>query len=535
MFASLMIMLVAMKSHFIVHANRPAQPPWAWWTQTAAAAQSASNGQVPPIKFGSAVFYGMTFSPSFIAVGDVNGDGKLDVVAVGIPSNGNLNSMVGIWLGKGDGTFRPSVIYNTGDEGANSVAIGDLNGDGKPDLVVGNSYGCATCDTSTLSVLLGNGDGTFQPPVNYSSGGSYVDSVAIADLNGDGIPDLVVANGYQCVGCLNGGVGVLLGNGDGTFQPAASFDSGGYFAASVVIADLNGDGKPDLAVANGAQCHGCGNSEVSVFLGNGDGTFQPPASYIWGMYGAASIAIADLNGDGKPDLAVAIATMNGNSVGEGEVSVLLGNGDGTFQTPVSYKSGGHIATSVAIADLNDDGHPDLAVANWCPSGDQFGDCYGYGKVGVLRGNGDGTFLAPKSYSTGALEGASVAIGDLKGDGQPDLLVANEYAGSSAGGVGVLLNKFTVTTTKLSSSLNPSLVNQTVTFTATITAIEPIPDNEVVAFYNGKTEIGTGTTMNGVAALNTSFSIADAYTIKASYAGDTSHEASTGRIKQVVNP
>ena len=542
-FALLLISSAAAQSNPVVFANQRNAISDAQELPAGAGAQLAHAAQVPPIKFGRAVFLYMEMIPYSVALADLNGDGKLDIVTAGTQNYNNYDGEVAVRLGNGDGTFGASVGYSSGGCWAMSVAVGDVNGDGYPDLVVANEGYCTGNGDGEVSVLLGNGDGTFQLAVGYDSGGEGAASVVIADVNSDGKPDLIVANGCLGTNCANGSVAVLLGNGDGTFQPAVLYDSGGNRAVSVAVGDLNGDGKPDLVVANQCQAGGSlrtgplslcndGFATVSVLLGNGDGTFQPAVPYSWTGDGAASVAIADVNGDGNPDLVVAVQYYDHRST-IGEVSVLLGNGDGTFQAATSYKSGGIQATSVAIGDFNDDGYPDLAVTNMCKSTDQWDDCLGPGTVGVLLGNGDGTFLAPKTYGTVALSAASVAVGDLTGDGQSDLVVADEYSAYTSG-VGVLLNEFTFTTTKLTSSPNPSLTNQTVTFTATITSIKPIPDGEVVTFYSGKTEIGTGMTASGVATLNTSFSTAGKYTIKASYPGDAFHKPSFGKVVQVVN-
>src|SRR4029077_9673154 len=173
----------------------------------------------------------------------------------------------------------------------------------------------------------GNGDGTFQAGVSYGSGGQYAFSVAVGDVNGDGKMDLIVSN--QCArsnNCTNGSVSVLLGNGDGTFQAALSYGSGGQYTFSVAAEDVNGDGRPDLLVSNECADNTCGNGSVGVLLGNGDGTFHAAVSYGTGGQYAYSVAVGDVNGDGKPDLVVAHQLS---------VAVLLGNGDGTFQTAMS--------------------------------------------------------------------------------------------------------------------------------------------------------------------------------------------------------
>jgi len=173
--------------------------------------------------------------------------------------------VVSVLLGNGNGTFQPAVSFGSGGFGAVSVSIFDVNGDGKPDLIVANAT------SSVVGVLLGNGDGTFKPVVTYGSGGTGADSIAVADVNSDGKVDLVVANRCDTTrNCEHGSVGVLLGNGDGTFQAAVTFGSGGAFAVSIAVADLNADDKPDLLALNlcsthsGGRCFG--NGTLGVLL-----------------------------------------------------------------------------------------------------------------------------------------------------------------------------------------------------------------------------------------------------------------------------
>jgi len=266
-------------------------------------------------------------------VGDFNGDGKQDLAVVNVGPEFDPGS-VSILLGNGDGTFQAAVNYAVG-VGAVAIAAGDFDGDGKLDLVVSNNY----YSSNDLSILFGNGDGTFQPAVSFSQGFSGV-FIAAADFNGDGKLDLAVSTGLG-----GNSVGILLGNGDGTFQAPTTYAAGNE-ATPIAVADFNGDGKLDLAVGD--------TFAVAILLGNGDGTFQP-ATYN-NTYGGQSIAIADFNGDGKPDLA-----LSSQSAGYA-VGILLGNGDGTFQPAMRFAAG-QVPYFVAVGDFNGDGRQDLAVAN----------------------------------------------------------------------------------------------------------------------------------------------------------------------------
>jgi hypothetical protein len=269
-----------------------------------------------------------------------------------------------------------------------SVAVADLNADGAPDLVTAND------GSNDVSVLLGSGDGTFQAQQTFVVG-DLPASVAVADLNADGAPDLVTAN----IGSDD--VSVLLGSGGGTFQPQQIFFVGDL-PISVAVADLNTDGVPDLVTAN------LDSDDVSVLLGSGGGTFQPRQTFAVGL-GPRSVAVADLNadGDGAPDL----VTTNEFSR---DVSVLLGNGDGTFQPRQTFAVGSS-PHSVVAADLNADGAPDLVTANSASN-----------NVSVLLGSGDGTFQAQQTFSVSDFP-ISVAVADLNADGAPDLVTANSVS------------------------------------------------------------------------------------------------------------
>jgi hypothetical protein len=335
----------------------------------------------------------------FVAVGDFNGDGKVDLVIADWGPPG-----VSILLSNGDGTFQPARSFAAGTN-PSSVAVGDFNGDGKLDLAVAN------WTSNDVSVLLGNGDGTFQPAVSFAAGNTPR-SVAVADFNHDGKLDLVVANWGCNQSCAPGNVSVLLGNGDGTFRPAQNF-SVGVAPVSVAVGDFNGDGIPDLAVANAGDPIGGGQlGSVSVLLGVGDGTFRPAADLSAGS-SPSSVALGDFNGDGKLDLAVTDSVT-------GSVLVLLGNRDGSFQTARGFPSdsGAHsLPDGIAVGDFNGDGKPDLLVAN-----------NAFDTFSVLLGVGDGSFGPPISFAAGGAPEA-VAVGDFNGDGLLDMAGVNSVSGT----------------------------------------------------------------------------------------------------------
>jgi hypothetical protein len=363
----------------------------------------------PTPSFGPPRWFGAGVGPVSVAVGDFNGDGKLDLAVA------NGSGTVSVLLGNGDGTFRAAVNYRVGLYPW-SVAVGDFNGDGKLDLAVDN-LGDESANPGFVSVLMGNGDGTFQAAANYDTGmTSY--SVAVGDFNKDGKLDLVVASRGSLANLFSdGNVWVLLGNGDGTFQPAVAYGPE-VNARFVAVGDFNGDGNPDLAVA--ATGMGGAGAGISVLLGNGDGTFQSAVGYDSGEYDTV-VVVGDFNGDGKLDLAVAN--------GSGTVRVLLGNGDGTFQTAASYAVG-LVPLSMAVGDFNGDGQLDLVVANAA-----VGDSPS-GTLSVLLGNGDGTFQTAITYGAGTnADPWCAAVGDFNGDGKPDLAVAN----NASANVAVLLN------------------------------------------------------------------------------------------------
>ncbi len=470
-----------------------------------------------------AVAYASGFVTTSVAVGDINGDGKPDLLVASLSISHAVFNSKGIGttlvlLNNGDGTFRAVGNYGSDASFTTSVAIADVNGDGKPDMVVSDLCGFANCQQrtgGTVTVRTGNGDGTFAGgDFVYGSGGDGPGSVQVADVNGDGKPDLVVANSCDAAcDVATGVVGVLLGNGDATFQPAVSYSSGGIHAESVAVADVNGDGKPDLVVANEcatpANCPGAVDGSVGVLLGNGNGTFQTAVAYDPGGTVSRSVWAADVNGDNKVDIVVA----NGSDT----VGVLLGNGDGTFQAAITYPSSAD-NMSIAVADVNQDGKPDLIVTN----GSQ---------LAVLLGNGDGSFQAGVTTDSGGIDTSGLAVADLNGDGRPDAVVANQCFNNNPncphGSVGVLLNNtgpHSPTTTALVSNVNPAAVNQQVIYTATVTNQSGGPITGTVIFQHGATT--TVRLVGGQASYSTTYTKAGKHLITAIYSGDTANESST---------
>lgn len=359
-----------------------------------AAAQPAA---APTAKFNAPVGFDTGDAPESVVIGDLNHDGIPDLVVANYWSNS-----VSVLLGKGDGSFEARADY-TGGSGPFFVAIGDLNGDGNPDCAVAN-FGSLSGGAGSVSVFLGRADGTLDPrtdyPVEFGT-----NSVAIGDLNGDRISDLVVANYYSGV------VSVLLGKGDGTkgdgtFEAKTDFATGSS-AQFMALSDLTGDGALDLVIAHF-------DSNVSVHLGNGNGTFNLPTQLPTGSANSLpsasqSVAIGDLDGNGIPDLAVANYNL-------GTISVFLAKADGGFRprTDLSVVAGPG-PTSVVMGDVNGDGIPDLAVGNWSTQG-----------VSVFLGKGTGTFHPRQDFAAGGYP-SFLAIGDLNHDGSPDLVASATYS------------------------------------------------------------------------------------------------------------
>jgi hypothetical protein len=366
--------------------SRQLTPLWAALLSTLAAHAAA-----PPLSFNAPQVFAAGDSPNSVAVGDFNHDGKLDLVTADGKYCADCQTPPGtvtVLLGNGDGTFQPPVSYKVGPDPIFVVA-GDFNNDGNLDLAVAN-FGDGPVGSGSVSILLGNGDGTFQPALNYSAAGPDPVALAVGDFNNDGNLDLAAANPYASPNAVT----ILLGNGDGTFGPSVNYPVAPGALESIAAGDFNGDGILDIAAADDG---------LSILLGNGDGTFQPAVSYPISGAVTTAVVVADFNRDGNPD--VTIAGLDGSAV-----YVFLGNGDGAFQ-PFLRSPGGYAPYAMVTADFNGDGIPDLAVAG-----------YNYNNLAILLGNGDGTFQPPQDYFVGS-SSQGLAAGDFNGDGKVDLAVS----------------------------------------------------------------------------------------------------------------
>ena len=366
---------------------------------SAAAAQSSKA-----VSFGSAITFPTPVTgPTSIAVGDINNDGIPDIGVVS-----DKAPTVSYALGKGDGTFGSWGSTPAGPAPI-SLTLGDINQDGNVDALASDSQ------TNYVYVSWGDGRGNFtQGPALTGGLGSTPLQTFVADLNGDGIPDIV---GSEL--CYGGGqqfpghVFVLLGKGKGVFKPVKNFFTGGACPAGLAVGDFNNDGIPDVVVADTVECcFGTKGAGVAVLLGRGDGTFQRPRRYPSGPY-PMDVAIGDFDGDGNLDVAESFS-------GAYSIHLFDGIGDGTLAAGTPYPSGLG-AGWLAVADFNGDGKPDLAVAD-------------SGFVAVLLGNGDGTFSAPAKFAVGPFP-LQLVVADFNGDGRPDIAAVD----NSASTVSILLN------------------------------------------------------------------------------------------------
>ncbi len=341
---------------------------------------------VPPDLFYLFASYEVGKNPTSVSTADFNQDGLTDLITTNIGNNS-----LSVLFGNGDGSFAPHVLLHTGKE-PRDLALNDFNQDGRLDIAV------ACSGSDEIALFLGREDGSFLPGRRYAIHRTPV-SITTGDFNGDKEPDLVVA-------LRNDKVKVLLGNGDASFREGTQYEYGDT-PTSIASTDLNGDGKLDLAVANGGPM----SSAVSIWLGNGDGTFRAPVDYRTGKRPLA-VDFSDFNNDHRIDLLVVNGEMD-------TFTVFLGNGDGTFED--GKESGADAGPVYGLArDFNGDHFADVAIVNLQSS-----------DLSILYGRGDGTFrYPPKNYRT---KGGPFAIASLtltaNQVGEPALVTADNGAGS----------------------------------------------------------------------------------------------------------
>ncbi|MGA2536593.1 MAG: FG-GAP-like repeat-containing protein, partial [Terracidiphilus sp.] len=468
--------------------------------------------------------------PSSVFLADVNGDGNLDVIVANQNGN-NGDGSVSVFLGNGDGTLQAPVSYDSGGPGAVSVFAIDVNADGVLDLVVANQG--PSNEDGSVGVLIGKGGGTFEPVATYDSGGPGATSVFVIDVNGDGLPDIVVTN--QGTSTADGSVSVLLNGGSGAFSAAVTYDSGGVDPTSLALADVNGDGFPDIVVAN--YCYplaSCPQQQggVAVLLNDMTGHFGAATSYQ-AAGPATSVAVGDVNGDGIPDIFVGVSTYG--------AGFLAGDGSGNFATyqPITGVQGQVV--SVAVRDVNGDGINDLLIGLGYCAGCDIG--LGSG-VTVLLGTGTGSYGSPVVYTTGGELAGAIALGDLNGDTKLDMVVPNQcddgiIDNSCGGNVAILLNSTSILTTTLVPSPNPALTGQTVTYTATVAQLGTPPAG-TVTFRDGTTVIANDVPLTFdagqyQATYNTSYSVAGTHQISATYSFAPISQISSILAETVLNP
>jgi hypothetical protein len=454
-------------------------------------------------------------APTGMVVADFNGDGKPDLAVLNYQTDSPCPSedegaVISILLGNGDGTFsnHSTLCFPVFAPFATTILpqllAGDFNGDGKTDLL-GEWFSEGGW---SLAVFPGNGDGTFESPESSDADGNIFAMVA-ADLNGDGKLDLAAAGYFYPVP----NVVVFLGSG-GYFDGASyGVTPAWLYSNSLAVGDFNRDGILDLASV------GAGSSDtfypygpVSIFLGNGNGSTTPAVTQpSVTMVNASSVTAGDFNGDGILDLAIADA-------GSTTFKILQGNGDGTFKEVSGEPPLPSPANLVATADFNEDGKLDLVF-------------FSGNTISIYLGNGDGTFRAGWVQAS-APNPYPIGIADFNGDGLLDLVFANASDNTIS-----ILSQTTAppgVSVTLATGQDPSYVNQPVTY-ATVVSASPITPTGSVTFKQGSTILGTVPLDYGQAIFTTTFTKAGSFSIVASYSGDENYPAKNSQaVKQVVN-
>jgi hypothetical protein len=381
--------------------------------------------------FRSSQSYGYSWPATInaVATADLNGDGNLDLVEGG----GGTGAGIWVMLGSAHGVFGAptSIAVGCGEanrSGVSYIALGDVNGDGKVDVVANLITDPYNCFNNEVAVVEGLGTGKFKAPVYYSTGTTQQSySIQLADLRGDGRLDIVTSNG-------DGSLSVLLNNGKGVYGTANVITgASGTGAGNIVVGDFNNDGKLDLAIAG---------ADIYVLLGNGDGTFQAPITTP-SPINPVGLTAGDFNGDGKLDLAV--TSWNDN----GSLQIFTGNGDGTFTVGTLYKfnawvecypSGGPGPYWISAGDLNQDGKLDLAIAvNYTQCGTEYYGEQDWGAALVYTGNGDGTFNLEPGPWLGGVDNSGIVLGDFNRDGMLDMAVVGNAAWTNVYWTTIMLN------------------------------------------------------------------------------------------------
>jgi len=501
-----------------------------------------------------------------IAVADFNGDGMPDLAVVNQGPLASTTGSIAIFLGSGNGNFKPVAVSAATDQTPIAIVSADFNGDGIPDLAVANG------GSNTVTILMGKGDGTFTSMPTAPATGEGPNAMTAADFNGDGIPDIAVLNG------TGNSITILLGNGDGTFTPAAANQQTGSAPYFIATADFNGDGIADLALLNNNN----GTDTLTIYLGNGDGSFTPVTTGPGTGTTAAAIAIGDFNGDDVPDIATVNSVVGGMafpmSTATVTVSVLQGKGDGTFQagSTLSFQSAtGAPADAMLVADFNSDGNADLAVDLLSGDGLKVPSV-----VTVLLGDGSGNFKTTGISPNTGYPPAPLVAGDFNGDGVPDLaalsqeptvanfpgvldilLSVNQTATATATGISLppavgtesviatyagdsnfetsTSNAVTLTappgvpTVTVTAYSNPANYGDAIPLTANVSGSGPTPTG-TVTFYDSSAQLAASQLQSGVATYTTptSFSVGS-HSIVVQYAGDANYSPGTSPVLVLV--
>jgi hypothetical protein len=468
------------------------------------------------------------------AAADFNGDGFQDLIFPSGCGPGDSCTPSGftLLLSNGAGGFQAPLSFTAPVNGANFLAVADFNGDGKPDVAVFNNCD-ASCTGTSVSIFLNTGNGTFSDPNVYEGGGVTQRAIVAGDFNGDGKADIAVLNACDQSCSVPGVIGILLGNGDGSFQPVVTTNMPSGPATWIAGGNFNSDGTTDLVVVEGnGNVNDPYAGSAQILLSNGDGTFTFGNSYATGgdrSGNGMAVTTGDLNGDGKADIVIGNfcePIVRGQlaydvNCANGSIGVLLGNGDGTFQYGPSYDIPDANFLSIALADVNGDGKLDYIAST------ETG-------VAVSFGNGDGSFQPPTVYAAlYVYQNVQLAIADLNGDGGLDIVQPG-----ASGQLALLYNQGFSNpqpVVTLQSSMDPSTYGQQVTFTSTVTSASGTPTG-TVTFLDGATKLAIPVTLaNGSASLTFAALAAGIHSIVADYSGDNNFvPANSAALTQTVN-